>query len=108
MSDFSDGIDEAFGDAVEEMGDTVTIGGMEVPAVITALEQGASLHAGGRLAENDVEIFIKRTDWEAAGGRRGCEITLPGGAAVRVKKTVSYGGSRLALTCGYAGVTAPK
>ncbi|MDR0532720.1 MAG: hypothetical protein LBH01_02075 [Verrucomicrobiales bacterium] len=110
MSDFAEGMDAAFDAAIGGDMDarTVTVGGMEIPAILDNLIRGASRQPGGTLQEYDVEIFVRREDWRKVNGRRGVEVGLPNGETVRVKKLGDYGGSRISLVCSYTAATSPQ
>lgn len=92
MSAFSDAMSASFAVSQGVFGDDCTIGDFPATCVVHSLggTNGVAGDRPGRQEEVNGEIVVSRSDWEAAGGKKGTVITV-NGARVRVANDPIYG-----------------
>ncbi len=81
MSEFADSFAQADTTAFSVFGETCTIGGEDYDCVIHGLSATNEVVAGrpGRVSVVQGTVIMLASDWVAAGGSKGTQITVGGG-----------------------------
>ena len=105
MSIFSDQFKRASEEFLERVKDVVLVNDQEIEASVDPLTFDDAIRSGGRTTGMLFGIHVRKSDWDAVGGKSGSKIKFAG-VKVRAKSFVDIGDNQYEILCEtFKGVT---
>lgn len=98
MSIFSDQFTRASEEFLERVKEVILVNNQEIEASVDPITFDDAIRSGGRTSGMLFGIHVRKTDWDAAGGKSGSKVTVSG-KGVRAKSFVDIGDNQYEIMC---------